>query len=96
MSTSTKTRPAHEVRIGRIKATIWEQESEKGPWYNIRISRIYKDKDDWKDSNSFGRDDLLVLEKVINRAYDWLIDEAAGNTKNGSNNGNSNSDDSDF
>lgn len=32
MSTSTKNRPVHEIRIGRIKATIWGQESEKGTW----------------------------------------------------------------
>jgi hypothetical protein len=53
-----KNRPVHEIRFGRIRAAIWQNETEVGTRHNVTISRLYKDGDDWKDSTSFGRDDL--------------------------------------
>ncbi len=84
MSTSTKARPVHEIRIGRIKAAIWGNETDNGIRHNVTVSRIYKEKDVWKDSGSFGRDDLPLVAKVIDRAHDWIFDEAAGNNDSSS------------
>ena len=36
--TSDKKRPVHEVRMGRIKAAIWENESDNGTFFNVAIS----------------------------------------------------------
>ncbi len=75
--TQTKARPVHEVRIGRIRAAIWENETQNGMRHNVTFSRLYKDDDDkWKDSSSFGRDDLPVLAKVVDRAHTWIYDFA--------------------
>ena len=54
-------KPVHEIRIGRIKATIWENEPPNGTRHNLTVSRLYKDGDEWKDSTSFGRDDLPLV-----------------------------------
>ncbi len=43
-----KQRPAHEIRLGRIKATIWANQNDNGTWYNVTLSRSYKDGDEWK------------------------------------------------
>jgi hypothetical protein len=67
-----KKRPVHEVRLGRIRAAIWENSTEKGVRHNVTISRLYKDGDDWRDSTSFGREDLLVLGKVADEAHTWI------------------------
>ena len=75
--TTTKTPPVHEVRAGRIRAAIWANPSEKGVWHTVTLSRLYKDGDEWKDSQSFGRDDLLLLAKVIDKAHSWIIDQMA-------------------
>ena len=72
--TTTKTRPVHEVRAGRIRAAIWANPSEKGVWHTVTLSRLYKEGDEWEDSQSFGRDDLL-LAKVIDQAHSWIIDQ---------------------
>ena len=38
--------------------------------YNVTFSRIYRDADgQWKTTRSFGRNDLLVLAKVADRAH---------------------------
>ena len=64
--------PVHEIRMGRVRAAIWENETENGTRHNVTISRLYKDGDDWKDSTSFGRDDLPLLEKVAAQAHAWI------------------------
>lgn len=70
-------RPVHEVRLGRIKAAIWENETQNGPRHNVKVTRLYKDGNTWKDSDSFGRDDLLVVAKVFDLAHSWIFQHAA-------------------
>jgi hypothetical protein len=80
-----KVRPVHEVRMGRIRAAIWENETENGTRHNVTLSRLYKDGDDWKDSSSFGRDDLPLVAKVSDLAHTWIFEHGSsqGNGGNG-------------
>ena len=71
-----KQKPVHEIRLGRIKATIWENETENGPRYNVTVSRLYKDGDEWKQTTSFGRDDLPLVAKVADLAHTWTYEQA--------------------
>ena len=73
-----KEKPANEIRIGAIKAAIWKNDTAGGVRYNVTFSRIYKDKDDdqWKSTDSFGRDVLLVLGKVADPAHTWIHQQA--------------------
>ena len=64
---NTKQKPIHEVRLGHIKAAVWKNETEAGVRYNVTFSRIYKDGDTWNSTDSFGRDDLLLLSKVADQ-----------------------------
>lgn len=73
----TKQQPAHEIRMGAIKATIWENQTQTGTRHNVTVSRIYKDGEEWKQTESFGRDDLQLLAKVIDRAHTWIFENAA-------------------
>ena len=66
-------KPVHEIRLGRIKVAIWENETENGSRHNVSIVRLYKDGDQWKDSTSFGRDDLLLVAKIADLAHSWII-----------------------
>jgi len=68
-------RPVHEVRLGRIRASIWENETEVGIRHNVSVSRLYKDGDKWKDSQSFGRDDLPLVGKVCDLAHTWIFSQ---------------------
>ena len=52
-----------DIRIGAVKATIWQNETEAGPRHSVVFSRLYKSSDEWKTTSSFGRDDLLVLAR---------------------------------
>lgn len=77
MATQTAKRPVHEIRLGRIKAAIWENETREGNRHNISLTRIYKDENIWKDSTSFGRDDLPLLAKVADLAHTWIFENSS-------------------
>jgi len=68
----TKQQPVHEIRFGAVKATIWENQTTVGTRHNVTVSRIYKDGDEWKQTESFGRDDLQLLAKVVDQAHTWI------------------------
>ena len=42
MSKSKKAKPVHELRLGRIKAAIWANETDNGIRHNVTLSRLYK------------------------------------------------------
>ena len=67
-------KPVDEIRIGRVKATIWRNGTEEQPRHSVTFSRLYKDDDQWKSTQSFGRNDLLVLAKVADLAHSRLFE----------------------
>ena len=70
-----KTKPVSEVKFGSIAASIWKNEGKTGIYYNVTLSRIYKDgEDNWKRSDSFGRDDLLTVAKVCDLAHTRIFE----------------------
>jgi hypothetical protein len=77
MSKSKKAKPVHEIRLGRIKAAVWANDTDNGIRHNVTLSRLYKPEgEDWQDSTSFGRDDLLLLAKVIDLTHTWICQQA--------------------
>ena len=66
-------KPLEEVRLGLVKAAIWQHESETGIRHNVTFSRIYKDGDDWKSTTSFYPQDLLLLAKVADHAHTRIL-----------------------
>lgn len=74
-----KPRPVHEVRLGRVKAAIWANETEHGLRYSVSVCRVYKDQGQkWRTTDGFGRDDLLVLAKVVDLAHTWVCENVNG------------------
>ncbi len=83
-TTNGKTKPVNEIRLGAIKAAIWANETQNGVRHNVTLSRLYKDEDEWKSSDSFGRDDLPVVAKVADLAHTWIYQEGKNGKPNGS------------
>ena len=76
--TKDKVKPVKEVRMGRIKAAIWANDTESGVRHNVTFTRIYKtETSGWESTASFGRDDLPLLAKVADRAHSWIYSESA-------------------
>jgi hypothetical protein len=73
---NTKIKPVHEVRLGSVRAAIWKNESHGVVRFNTTVTRLYKDGDAWKSSDSFGREELLLLAKVADQAHSWIHAQA--------------------
>lgn len=71
-----KQKPAYVIRFGRIKATVWAHGSPNGLWYSVQACRVYKEGDQWKQSDSFGRDDLPLVCKALDQAHTWIYQQA--------------------
>ena len=75
-SSSSREKPVHEIRIGRIKAVIWANQTEAGTRHNVTLKRIFKrdSSAQWEQSDNFGRDDLLLVGEVCRQAALWIFE----------------------
>jgi hypothetical protein len=62
-------------RIARRVTAIWNKDTENGLMRHVTISRLYKDGAAWKDTTSFGRDDLLLVGKLCDLEHSWIYDQ---------------------
>jgi hypothetical protein len=78
MTTNTPSkRPVMTLRCGNIKATIWQNVSENGPFFGTTFSRPFKDQSGvWRNGTSFGLDDLEALMNVAFEAKEWIATHA--------------------
>lgn len=68
-------KPLKRIKIGLISATVWGNETDNGGTrYSIEIVRNYKKEDDWKETSSFGIDDLPIVSKVSDLALAAVLE----------------------
>ncbi len=68
-------RPIHEIRLGKVKAAIWKNETDAGTRFSVTIVRIFKTDDGWDSSTSFGRDELPLVAKVADMVHTWIYQQ---------------------
>src|SRR5882757_1876352 len=69
--------PVFSTRHRALKAAVWRNETETGPMFNTTVSRSYKDGDDWKESGSFGYDDVLIVAELLRNCHGFISREMA-------------------
>ena len=70
---ATNNKPANRLRCGNIKATIWQNVSEKDPFFATTFSRPFKDQSgEWRNGTSFGLNDLETPVTVARQANEWI------------------------
>ena len=74
---ATNNKPVAELRIGAVKATVWENEVGGISRHNVTFSRIYRDADQWKTTHSFGFNNLLILAKLADQAHTLIAERNA-------------------
>ena len=66
-------RPATTLRCGNIKATIWQNVPENGPFFAATFSRPFKDQPGaWRNDTSFSLNDLEALMNIACEAKEWM------------------------
>ena len=61
--------PEETIRDGFLKATIWKNEGEKGPYFTVSVAKTYEKDGELRDGHSFSGQDLLPLAELMRRAY---------------------------
>ena len=72
-ATETPNAPVQTIRVHGIRASIWANPTEKGVRYNTTFERSYRDGEEWKTTDNYGREDLLVLAYVATEAFRWIV-----------------------
>lgn len=69
--------PVFSARHRALKAAVWRNETENGPMFNTTLSRSYKDGETWKESGSFGYDDVLIAAELLRTCHGFISRELA-------------------
>ena len=84
-ATTASNKPVATIRHRSIRATIWRNETKSGPMFNVTITRAYRQGEEWRDSSSFGYDDLMNVAKLMYDAHSFIsaqkAREAAGRSR---------------
>ena len=59
-----KQKPEARIRYASIEGAVWENEGEKGKFYNATLSKRFRQGEEWKSTNSFSEADLPTVSKV--------------------------------
>jgi len=77
-NTASARLPVKNLRLGRIKAAVWENESDNKKFYNVTFARTYRDEaQNFHDTDSFGRDDLPLVAKLADQAHTFIFERLA-------------------
>lgn len=75
-------RPKDTVRVGNVEVAIWENQGSGGTFYTASTPKLsYKDGEEWKESSSFGRHDLLDLAEASREAAMKIRDLQKGQSR---------------
>ena len=68
----SKNKPAFTDFRGRLKLTIWPNETDQGIRYSSEITRTWKDGEDYHSTSRLDENDLLAAAKLAHVADDWV------------------------
>ncbi len=78
-------KPVMTFRLRGISASIFQNhgksDSRDVTFHKVSVQRHYKDGDEWKNTTSFGRDDLPVVSLLLQRAWEYILDAEASRGK---------------
>jgi len=70
-------KPVHKIRYGNVACAVWANNSPAGYFYNTTFQRVFKDGDQWGESQSFEDRDLPNLMKASADAHSWIYEQKA-------------------
>ncbi len=75
MTTLSTKKPIQTLRDGSLKASIWGNRNENGVRYSVDLVRSYTDEaGNWHDSRSLSNGELLRGARLLQLAYDQVIE----------------------
>jgi hypothetical protein len=79
------TKPVKTIRLRGVSASISANQGKSDgrdiTFHKVSLKRSYKDGDEWKQTTSFSRDDLPIVNLVLKRAWEFILDTEAARGK---------------
>lgn len=70
-------KPVFELRRGLIKVCVRSKGTKSGVRHTVRITRLFRDGDVWKESTRFGRNDIPLIRLLLDEAFVWIYKNSA-------------------
>ena len=74
-------KPVQTFRLRGLSASIFANHAKSDgrdvTFHKLSLQRVYRDGDEWKTTQSFGRDDLPIAQLLLKRAWEWILDAEA-------------------
>jgi hypothetical protein len=67
------TLPIHEFRKGLIRVRIWRKKTRSGLRHSVSVVRLFQKNGVWNESPRFGRDDIPLVQHVLEEAHTWIF-----------------------
>ena len=84
--TATGTKPVMTFRLRGVSISIFAnpaktEEGRERVFHKVRVQKSYRDGEEWKQTESLGRDDLPVANLLLQRAWEFILDTEAARNK---------------
>ena len=81
---STAQSPSKPVKVFRLRgvsASVFENHSKSDDrdvtFHKVSVQRAFRDGDEWKNTTSFGRDDLPIANLLLKQAWQFILETEA-------------------
>ena len=68
--------PVHEIRLGAVQASIWEESALERSKFRVSISRVFRPGERAVRPDRFDADDLPLIAEVADLAHLWICEQA--------------------
>jgi hypothetical protein len=68
-------RLVHEIRLGAVRASIWEENGQDAPRHSVTVSRAVPG-DHFRANNLFDVDELPLVAELMDLAHLWIFEQA--------------------
>ena len=82
--------PVKTLTAGPINVAIWKnqtkhtEDGQHQEFHSVTFERRYKDKDgQWKSSGSFSRNEIPLVQYVLAKAFEAMVEEGQGSGETG-------------
>ena len=74
-STTKAAKPVETFRLRGISASVFKNKSEDGKttFHKVSLQRTYRQGDEWKNTQSLGRDDLPIAAMLLQKAWEYVL-----------------------
>jgi hypothetical protein len=65
--------PIHDFRKGLIRVRIWRKRTKSGVRHSVTVVRLLRKNGVWNESPRFSRDDIPLVQLVLEEAHAWIF-----------------------